>query len=76
MRNHRENKVHTTSERDNARASALAESVSAVALSLSVSERSVWRLLSGGHLSPVKVGRRTLVDAASLRRFVTEGGAR
>lgn len=54
--------------------STLANSIPTVARRLCVSERTVRRLVGEGHLTPVRVKRRTLVSAASLTRFVEEGG--
>ncbi len=37
---------------------------------LSISERSVYRLLASGALASLKVGQRTLVEPEQLRQFI------
>jgi excisionase family DNA binding protein len=45
---------------------------------LSLSRRTVWRLIEDGHLQSVKVRGKRMITAEALRRFVqrlqTEGG--
>lgn len=48
----------------------MAITVGAAAVALSVSARTVRRLLAGGELAPVRIGRAVRVNAASLRAFV------
>lgn len=45
-------------------------SISEVAEVLRISERGVYRLMSGGRLPSVKVGGRTLIEPAEVRRFI------
>ncbi len=48
----------------------LAYSPAEAARSLSVSERTVWRLISSGELSTFKLGTRTLIPASDLLALV------
>ena len=43
---------------------------------LSVSTRTAARLISTGKLKGVRIGRRLLVEAASVRALVAQGGTR
>lgn len=40
---------------------------------LGVSEATISRLLARGELTAVRIGRRTLVEPAEVRRFVESG---
>ncbi len=50
--------------------------VNEAAQQLSVSVRSVWRLIALGELEQVRVGRCVRVSKASLAAFIAKGGAR
>ncbi|TVQ64408.1 MAG: DNA-binding protein [Phycisphaerales bacterium] len=53
--------------------------VEAVARTLSIGERQVWRLMATGELPTVSIGRRRLVTATDVQAFIEarrEGGAR
>jgi excisionase family DNA binding protein len=45
-------------------------SIYEVAEVLRISERGVYRLMSGGDLRSLKVGGRTLIEPDELRRFI------
>jgi excisionase family DNA binding protein len=40
---------------------------------LQVSERTVWNLITGGHLKPVKIGRATRLLSDELTEFMRVG---
>jgi excisionase family DNA binding protein len=44
------------------------------AVQLSVSSRTVWRLIGLGELETVRIGKSVRVTRASLERFVAKGG--
>jgi excisionase family DNA binding protein len=48
---------------------AIALSPAAAAAALGLSKRTISRLIAAGTLEARKAGKRTLVDAASLRRY-------
>lgn len=48
----------------------VALSVSQTAFELSVSTKTVRRMLADGRLQPVRIGRRVLVASASIARLV------
>jgi len=39
---------------------------------LRIHERHVWRMISRGDIPRVKIGRRTLIDAADVETFIRE----
>jgi excisionase family DNA binding protein len=53
----------------------VAISITEAAEALSISPRTIWSLLSDGKLTGVRVGRRRLVSADSVRAFAQAGGA-
>ena len=48
-------------------------SVSAVAIELSISTKTVWRLIWRGALPSCRVGRLVRIRSADLEQFVTSG---
>jgi excisionase family DNA binding protein len=52
---------------------AAALSVEDAAMVLGISERTITRLISAGHLTPVSIGRRRLVTAESVRKVAAQG---
>lgn len=46
--------------------------VPAVAKTLDVSEKTVWRMIADGRLERVKIGRSVRVTAESLERYIDE----
>jgi len=48
--------------------------VTDAARDLSVSERSLWRLISAGKLATVRIGRSVRVTRASIDAFIASGG--
>lgn len=54
----------------------LAFKIPEVAERLSVSPRSVWRLISLGELKAVRCGRSTRVSAESVEQFIARGGTK
>jgi excisionase family DNA binding protein len=57
-------------------AAKLAFTVLCTAERLSISPRSVWRLIATGELKTVRCGRSVRVTAASLEAFISKGGSR
>ena len=51
----------------------LTYSILGAAQALSISERSIYKMMSEGTLRKVKAGRRTLIPAADVRA-IAEGG--
>lgn len=51
-------------------------SVEDAAAALGVSVRTIWRQAGLGNLDTIKIGRRTLISAASVDRLVQAGGCR
>lgn len=43
---------------------------------LSISERSVWRLIQKGELDVVRLGRSVRVSAQAIEKLIRRGGAR
>lgn len=52
-----------------------AHTIPETADALSISARSVWRLIAAGELKSIRIGRARRVCAASLSQFVAKGGA-
>lgn len=52
----------------------LAYTIVGAARALSISERSIYKMMEQGTLRKVKAGRRTLIPAADVQAFA-EGGA-
>jgi excisionase family DNA binding protein len=50
--------------------------VGEVASRLAVSARTVWRLISEGHLASVRIGKSVRVPDAAVAAFIEKGGAR
>jgi excisionase family DNA binding protein len=50
--------------------------VATVARELSISARSVWRLIGLGELQVVRIGRSVRVTRTSLADFIARGGCR
>ena len=42
---------------------------------LTISERSIWRLISSGELEAIRLGRATRVTAESLEELIARGGS-
>lgn len=52
----------------------LAYSINETARTLSLGRTSIYAMIADGRLEAFKLGRRTLVKAASIRRLVEEQG--
>lgn len=50
--------------------------VAETAALLSVSSRTVWRLIARGTLHAVRIGRSVRIDRRVIEKFVATGGAR
>lgn len=50
-------------------------SVARAAEMLSISERTVWRLISSGQLETVRLGRATRITYRSIAALIEKGGA-
>jgi excisionase family DNA binding protein len=50
-------------------------SINEAARALGIGRTKLYELTNSGSLSPIKIGRRTLVTTASLRMLVTGGNA-
>ncbi|BCW87523.1 hypothetical protein sos41_06530 [Alphaproteobacteria bacterium SO-S41] len=53
----------------------IATSVNEAAKALGLGRTSIYRLIHEGRLETIKLGRRTLIKAASVRRLVDDAGA-